>query len=944
MPRPRRAMRKRNGDREREELLKLLAEGDNAAAASQSPLASPSASQARLNTLSAGYSPSHAMLEGQTVFNPYRVAESVQPSHPTASTSSPTAADTSATTSTASASPPPHIPFCTCDIDHDHPSPPFTASSYLRHLATTGKGPKSFTFGGPTANLALIAGHSLEDVPEISDEQINVITSVLNEQLAKENPDFSGGPDLVNHIVSTTRKSYQAYRDHLLAKVTMDAAGEGPSSSSISQSSKAQAGKAINQGHTNAKTTTPKIVDQKVSPLKTFVISPSTTAEGNPCARFHAHSVGGSVTEGILPAEFFQLSNPDSDKTSELSFGFGEEILAYREYLKIQEDWTTSLSGLTRSMLHEVYLSGKQLIVWDDEGKLCWGSLDGPDNLILQLETMKMAWPRFHSCTEEGEHGHLSDSEPGTCSRCIEEMDPRNLEDFAPAIGFPPISRPKAWKLKATKKKKAKAIANATAETEEPEEAEKLSLDALRLQGDAEKFSQAIRRMTGNELAKEAKAGMAPTARRFKEAELLKGYAKDLTEQVAGLTREALKIKVPTSTSLREEIFGPSVLETGPSSEPAKKTKKGKEPATEKEQLKSVPVEDNATESTDPGMPHGIRSPLPRKKSSDTPSDVYDKLRAQRLSLSLGVAKFVMDAISHGKRPFFDVSMDGRIEMGVSGDVLPVRALKAQTMIEPEKNKIKLVTAPVVRIRDRKIEGIHGPITKREMELVNAVAYQELFRKVAMEETSPFSPTETADAKGKSAVGEPSLLSSQVKSGQDGNSERGRVSFGSERYTIIPASTAHKNVYTDVQRLAGTFVSALDLCGEAKKVLAGKTKEKTWDQRIKEALEDPHESKNRGNKDGGVATASTSTVPTGAEVAAKVGDALSYQKEELLQLLKEIPTGKPPEKMGFETHLKEMDKCLKGIQKNFDEAKRVVRTTLNDHLVKEKKARDSKKS
>ncbi|EPS35307.1 hypothetical protein H072_11347 [Dactylellina haptotyla CBS 200.50] len=953
------------------------------------------------------------------------------------------------------------LPWCSCDDpDIDLPESLLAASSILYRMALARnnlQNPKSIVFQGQ--GMAPMA-FPVSSLPDISEEQVKFLTAMVEEEIGRANASIQDIPNIVERIIRSAMEDYQTQRQQLLSRATSSkkstqnlndkvnkmSSCKSPDSKCSHLPTPLQAGKAAKspeKGTQNGIQDSfdpiylqrgPKISDDEV------IFRP----ESFPCP-------------SVAPT-FPGLASP-----------FPREMLLSVDRDEVRIDWDISAPYLIHTIFNELYIAGKQLMVWVDDEKLCWGTLDNPDVLFPELATMKSAWPRFHPSYGHNDPIHAC-NESGHCLQCFDEMDRRPVEDFALTMGYPATVRPKGWRVKLIKKKKAKTAAPAqlvqdTAEIIDEKQADKLRMNATKIQEDAQRFVADVKRITApviankdqiiSKLSKDPK--MAKTletkVQKINEAENLTEAATKLSEEVSLLTAEAIKradaqlgdhkngttefdhsatrrtvntktadnivlefdldqasvmpktipitskerqavakyLKPPALITfqknpggpeckismeeaakiLREEMIGSSAKDTTtrisiidtevlspysftsvahnlPTSvqyKDAKTSGNGNTKDAPKSKIPPPPL--RLPSDPDSKLPVGLRSPPPKTINEGTPSEVYDKLRNQRLALSLGIAKFVIDAITNGRKPYFDVSMDGRLEMGLDGDVLPIRthereqypsphkANRVEDIPEPKK-AIKMCTAPVFKIHDRKAWGlVEGDDAKfeKEIEMPNAVVYQDLFRKVEMDEQA-WGSFEEKPSHGKK-----------------------KVCFGSERYTILPTGFEER-VYDDVEGLAQNFVVALDLCDEAQHMLTNKNRMAT----IKEALgEDGGGSAmspipqysvgGKGEKSTGkgagkgagkdAASAKAANTPdlaasaaTVAEKAASLEDALSYQREELLQLLKEIPPGKAPEKMGFEAHLKEMDGCLKGIQRNFDDARSIVKKTLKDNPVK----------
>ncbi|KAK6522389.1 hypothetical protein TWF281_002951 [Arthrobotrys megalospora] len=385
-----------------------------------------------------------------------------------------------------------------------------------------------------------------------------------------------------------------------------------------------------------------------------------------------------------------------------------------------------------------------------------------------------------------------------------------------------------------------------------------------------------------------------------------------------------------------------------------------------------------------------------KKKNTMTALEEYNALRAQRLELCLGIARFVLESISSGKRPFFDVSLDGRIEFGHSNLLYPIRMLRDSNSdseeeeyglptigIDPESTEIKLVTAPLVRIRDKETPDIGDGMDNiiREFRYPNLIAMQAMFRNVDMRNEDLLSSIdeEEVDIKGKGKAplpweedyGNPvpqntifGLKASITKA--KAKAKAGEPVFlGSQDYKILPTEGPHgQKTFENLRSLTTTFTRAMDMCEEVQ----------TWvkNQKRNIALRDvlgddplwpvnpgiprkpidgaepkpatkPAPTKPVPVKKPAAAAASTSTQGD-ADLPAKFAEflkeleekeemaaMLTVERDETIALMKRFPLGRPPMEWGFDAHLKRMNECLEGIEANNRKVRAIIGETLRDH-------------
>ncbi|KAJ6263920.1 hypothetical protein Dda_0057 [Drechslerella dactyloides] len=570
-------------------------------------------------------------------------------------------------------------------------------------------------------------------------------------------------------------------------------------------------------------------------------------------------------------------------------------------------DWISAWPFLVHTIFNEGYLAGNQLILWADDGKLCWATLDDPDVFLPALATMKNAWPRFHAFHDQ--------NTGGPCRDCLDEMDDRDFVDFAPALGFPSISRPKGYRPSLSRKKGKKL-----------KKGRRVMQQALKTDCDDK---------AGSTTEKAPQKIEHPVPHRFVPGLSPEGLVVDFDVETKTFTSKV----VPASAADRKaSVNAKGIISTAGSSSrgPGSNSGAGDNGPSATLLTEGTPKQ---TQPKPTLFSPAAAPPLgPAKKVSErlTPklkktmsAQIYEQLRTQRIELSLGIGRFVIDAIKAGKRPFFDISLDGRIELGHWGDAFPIKHGREQygkkfindILSEPcnPEPVITMCTAPVLRITDRKFKSMDG--FKRDMEFPFSVGGQDMFKEVE--------------------VGEPDVEDPKGKGKQPEKETSGYtplVNFGSAKYKIKAAIRGE--VYGDVEILAQDIITALDVCDEAQTWLFSMDRDMVaLHKELPSAPSIPGSSSfKHANCSGEKALKSPvwkkdsmPMPPAGAKPPVVLEDALLYQKEELLQLLKEIPPGHKPEKMDFEKNLKKMDECLKKMQKNTEEVQDVIRDTLRDH-------------
>ncbi|EWC47741.1 hypothetical protein DRE_02941 [Drechslerella stenobrocha 248] len=590
------------------------------------------------------------------------------------------------------------------------------------------------------------------------------------------------------------------------------------------------------------------------------------------------------------------------------------DIQAHLDRDEIQADWNCSWPFLVHAIFNEIYICGGQILLWSDGDKLCWGTIDDHKALIPDSETLKMAWPRYHEY-----HRQSDDEKP--CESCLDEIGDTLFEDFVPALGYPPIKQPTETNAKLGKqdirghenvepKDKGKQMTAAQPCRFIPG----MTADGLVMDFD-----------TKNQKYTSKLVPSTPVERHNFFNPVVGSFG-------SGSTQAAHPASTPVS-SLRQAIFGPFPNFNKPNvpSSPAKITDAAP-PAN--------PFKFGQMAQKETAAAAGVPSLKPQKYSS---SEICKQLRSERLFLSLGLARFVIDSIKDGKRPYFDISLDGRIEMGHLGSAFPIEQGREQHAyftdngVPRESNpEIKMCTARVIKIHDYEFEDMDA--IRRDFDFPQCVVLHDMFRNVSMEEAAPIATQSGKGKNPKKARGAPDIF------------------LGSKNYKI--KSSLGERVYEDLEVLSHSLVASFDICDEAQDLLTNKDRvtpltgvfgvEKTTKLNPTAAkpgpavakpspTTQPKASATIKGKASEVAVRNGGPIrQTRGGVPAEVVDALSYQKEELLQLLKEIPPGHKTEKMGFEAHLKTMDECIKGIQGNLREAGDCIQSTLRNHPVQPK--------
>ncbi|KAF3939113.1 hypothetical protein ABW19_dt0208914 [Dactylella cylindrospora] len=684
-----------------------------------------------------------------------------------------------------------------------------------------------------------------------------------------------------------------------------------------------------------------------------------TVVEAFPFAPVYTHRAADPTNDEItlhpngfefqpLSDDFPGIKLPGSPVPQEKLDAFDREA--------VERDWKSSWPFLVHTILNEGYIMGRQLVIWVDEQKLCWATIDEPLDLLPRLDTLKLAWPQMHT-EHEFESGEESD---GICRSCLLELDARDLQDFAPALGFPSIKRPLGYRIKVQKKRKGlkqiKAGASKAAK-KIPSESKKASTPLsskakavssaagpkVPISGENHRPKESLTteaNFLGVKMYYELNTGTL-TAKKapatVEEKEIFYNAAKLLVADVESSGTQLIR-QEQTNYETERCIIRHKIVRLEKNAYPFRIDESPAPPIASP--LTPVPLSLDPSKSKKPSKETSTFSPKPKKHSGP---EIYDKLRSQRFQLSLGIARFVIDALKDGKSPYFDVSLDGRIEMGHRGDTFPVKYAKdcgdSDTSEEQDPNlhdAIKQVTAPIIRIRDKK-----SPKYKGRIEFPPAVAWQEMFKPVEVQvgELDHKEKGERAEGKGDSS---------------------NTVSFGSQKYKIA-AGPAEK-IYPEIEQLADGLVIGMDACDEAWNWMMNRDRTSYIQSVLSEnpaaiatithAPKDTDSAKGKSSeakdtsskKNGEKTTEKDKNKPKekgsdkakGSEKATtqKVIDVLNPNQGELIQLLKELPSSSGQrEPMGFEAHFKTIDNCLQKLKQSNEAAKGIIKQTLKDNPV-----------
>ncbi|KAF3185869.1 hypothetical protein TWF788_003917 [Orbilia oligospora] len=392
----------------------------------------------------------------------------------------------------------------------------------------------------------------------------------------------------------------------------------------------------------------------------------------------------------------------------------------------------------------------------------------------------------------------------------------------------------------------------------------------------------------------------------------------------------------------------------------------------------------------EPKSPQPIETPVEKPKTKTkakssnkphglTPLEEYNMLRAQRLELVLGIGRFVIESICAGKRPCFDVSLDGRIEFGHADLLYPIRMIRAgyddttdknppfSVGIDTDYTEVKMVTAPIVSIRDKETPDIGDGMNNviRDFQCPNVITIQEMFRDVDMVQTTAVNIEGEAghegtpsgsDEKAGNPVPEGTTfgLKTSVKRAKAKAKTGEPVFLGSQKYQILPSDGPQgEHPFSNMRSLTKSFCRALDICEDTQ----------TWVKNQKRNIalrdvlgDDPlwpvNPSVPRKPIDGTDSKPATKPAPIkpvpvkkpGATEAGKLADLakelnekeqmvamMTVERDEMLALMERFPPGRKRTELGFEAHLKTMNECLEGIEANNRKVRALIQETLRDH-------------
>ncbi|KAF3107431.1 hypothetical protein TWF102_000350 [Orbilia oligospora] len=394
--------------------------------------------------------------------------------------------------------------------------------------------------------------------------------------------------------------------------------------------------------------------------------------------------------------------------------------------------------------------------------------------------------------------------------------------------------------------------------------------------------------------------------------------------------------------------------------------------------------------SAEPKSPQPVETPVEKPKTKTkakssnrphglTPLEEYNMLRAQRLELVLGIGRFVIESICAGKRPCFDVSLDGRIEFGHADLLYPIRMIRAgyddttdknpplSVGIDTDYTEVKMVTAPIVSIRDKETPDIGDGMNNviRDFHCPNVITIQEMFRDVDMVHATAVDSEGEAECEGTPSgsdekVGNPVPegttfgLKTSVKRAKAKAKAGAPVFLGSQKYQILPSDGPQgEHPFSNMRSLTKSFCRALDICEDTQ----------TWVKNQKRNIalrdvlgDDPlwpvNPSVPRKPIDGSDSKPATKPAPTkpvpvkkpGTTEAGKLADLakelnekeqmaamMTVERDEMLALMERFPPGRKRTELGFEAHLKTMNECLEGIEANNRKVKALIQETLRDH-------------
>ncbi|KAK6502655.1 hypothetical protein TWF506_003233 [Arthrobotrys conoides] len=422
-----------------------------------------------------------------------------------------------------------------------------------------------------------------------------------------------------------------------------------------------------------------------------------------------------------------------------------------------------------------------------------------------------------------------------------------------------------------------------------------------------------------------------------------------------------------------------SIMPNANVDEPTSTKKKGK--AVAKAPVASEPIESVTAQLEEPPVktPKAKAKAKSSKPKGMTPLEEYNMLRAQRLELALGIGRFVLESICAGKRPCFDVSLDGRIEFGHADLLYPIRMMRAgyddttdqnppsSVGIDTDYTEVKMVTAPIVSIRDKETPDIGDGMINviRDFQCPNVIAIQDMFRNVDMVRTTIADVEGEVDRTGTASGGDKESgnpvpkgttfgLKTSVKRAK-AKAEAGEPVFlGSQKYQILPSDGPQgEHAFDNIRPLTKTFCRALDICEDTQ----------TWIKNQKRNIavrdilgDDPLWPVNPGVPrkpiDGSDCKPATKPAPNKPvpvkkpenEEAGKLADLvkelndkeqmaamMAVERDEMLALMEQFHPGRKRTEWGFEASLKTMNECLEGIEANNRNVKALIEKTLRDH-------------
>ncbi|KAK6496073.1 hypothetical protein TWF481_002097 [Arthrobotrys musiformis] len=493
---------------------------------------------------------------------------------------------------------------------------------------------------------------------------------------------------------------------------------------------------------------------------------------------------------------------------------------------------------------HSIVTEDRSVRLWLENGEIRWAT-ESPFTPYPELETVKGRFSRTHDCSGCDEEGEAA------CLKCLEEMDWDQLLDFAPTLGFPPIRRPKGWKP---------AVGVDVGPEVEAEEPTTVDDSSLLLESEVSNIGaqdrdeglqdieapiapEADKKKKKRNRKKKKKSATASTSQAGNGSQSANASSQQL-DDTASHSDEGEHLTNPTAKSLHEQYqeFLPTVIPDGatfkyrPHGQPEREISAQEmrdilneevllcaeeDPEFTTAVLKTMMAEISA-EGSEPtkrmegattkaptvasaGRAHPAQSQAKKgkegaasKSAGMTPLEEYNLLRAQRLQLTLGIGRFVLESIRAGKRPCFDVSLDGRIEFGHADLLYPVR-MHGGGSGAPNSTEVKMVTAPVININDRETPDIGGGVAGfiRDFKVPNLLAMQEMFRHVEVTEKSSVSE----------AKGNPVPKNNKAAVGGS------PVHLGSQKYKImLSGGPGEEGGYESVSPLATTITRALDTC------------------------------------------------------------------------------------------------------------------------------------